>query len=250
MCCNSDTMCEPISKGLTYLRAVTVPIGILFVALCPTVNFWTQELPGAGVVRNVHLTFAAVLFAGGTMTETLRLYFLWCQSRAATIKVNHERSQRGTETGQQTGYKIDPYTPPTWSCFHFLSFKKPWEDKVLGTDKDVGRGIGLLRPWLILCLCVGLVAAGWSMLVQQETLHSQCRWTGALSGDGLKVEQSTKSSKVISANVKKGKLVGNVERGDKMLAKQGELVLSPVGTAFCPTPQVRHSHFALILSVL
>jgi hypothetical protein len=34
----------------------------------------------------VHLTAAVSLFAGGTITEALRLYFLWCQSRAYGLR--------------------------------------------------------------------------------------------------------------------------------------------------------------------
>ena len=71
MCCAGDSCCANFSHVLTHLRQVTVPIGILFVALCPTVNFWTQEKPGSNVVREVHLTAAAVLFGGGTCVEVL-----------------------------------------------------------------------------------------------------------------------------------------------------------------------------------
>ena len=105
---------------LMHFRQIVVPIGILFVALCPTVNFWTQEKPGASVVREVHLTAAVLLFAGGTCVETLRLYFLWCESRAATLTVEGRDS-------------VVCRAPASWSCFFFLSENSdydPWQPEM------------------------------------------------------------------------------------------------------------------------
>ena len=75
-----------IERNLLHTRGLIVPLGMLFVALCPVVNFWSQHLPGSDVVKSVHVFAATCLFVGGTATETLRLYFLWCESRAAGMR--------------------------------------------------------------------------------------------------------------------------------------------------------------------
>eukprot|EP01043_Picozoa_sp_COSAG02_P076060 COSAG02_NODE_15978_length_1123_cov_1.556641_1_plen_81_part_10 len=81
MCCRhaGDAIASLINKA----RLLVVPLGVLFVALCPTNNYWTEDQPGSNVVKNVHLSAAALLFLGGTVVESIRLYFLWCESRAA-----------------------------------------------------------------------------------------------------------------------------------------------------------------------
>eukprot|EP01047_Picozoa_sp_COSAG01_P088832 COSAG01_NODE_21095_length_918_cov_2.092796_1_plen_251_part_01 len=135
-CCVVST-CADCEASLIYWRGNLAPLGVLFVALCPTVNFWSTFVPGAGVVRAVHLTAAACLFAGGTATETLRIYYLWCASRSA---------------GARAGYPDARYG----SCRRFMCTQ--------GVDHTAQReGVGPTRPWLIGCLLVGLVGAGLSL---------------------------------------------------------------------------------------
>ena len=132
LCC-AGTACASIERNLVFLRSMLAPLGVLFVALCPTLNFWSEHLPGGDVVRKVHLAAAAALFAGGTITETTRIYFLWCESRAAGIRNGHP----------------DVHSS---SCWIFIQ----------GTDQEP-HGIGPVRPWLCFCLVVGLIAAGTSL---------------------------------------------------------------------------------------
>jgi hypothetical protein len=50
LCCVGPT-CGCIDTNLVLVRAVLVPIGVLFVALCPTVNFWSDGLGECSAVR-------------------------------------------------------------------------------------------------------------------------------------------------------------------------------------------------------
>eukprot|EP01047_Picozoa_sp_COSAG01_P003748 COSAG01_NODE_115_length_25561_cov_103.183450_9_plen_948_part_00 len=131
--CCVVSLCADCEASLIYWRGNLAPLGILFVALCPTVNFWSTFLPGAGVVRAVHLTAAACLFAGGTITETLRIYYLWCASRRAGVRTGHPDALYG-------------------SCRRFVL-----------PDPRQSEGVGPVRPWLIGCLLVGIVGAALSL---------------------------------------------------------------------------------------
>lgn len=166
--CWMTPACGIIERKLLFLRGALVPLGVLFVALCPTVNFWTVEKPGAGVVRAVHLSAAATLFAGGFITEAVRMYFLWCQSRAVGIADGDLDARRH-------------------SCIHCV--RSPLHYK---------GGVGSTRPWLICCLSVGFLGAAISMGEEQASAAPTLR----------------------------------VARGD--------VVLSPVATAFCPQPDFRY----------
>ena len=89
MCCEGHPG-NTIARSLTKARLVVAPLGVVFVALCPTNNYWTEDRPGSDVVKTVHLSAAALLFLGGTIVEVMRLYFLWCESRAAGIRLSGE----------------------------------------------------------------------------------------------------------------------------------------------------------------
>ena len=153
MCCDGPASAT-IQWLLLHSRAILAPLGVLFVALCPTVNFWSAYLPGAGVVRAVHLTAAAALFMGGTVTEATRLYFLWCQSRAYVLRVRGDSAKARTN-----------------SCLRFL--KSP---------DSTDEGIGVMRPWLVSCLVVGFVGAGLSLHEEMSASEHELR---AARGDVL-----------------------------------------------------------------
>ena len=53
-------------------RVFAVPIGLMFVALCPTQNYWSNHQPGEAVVKSVHLASAALLFGVGSLIEIHR----------------------------------------------------------------------------------------------------------------------------------------------------------------------------------
>ena len=86
----------------------------------------------------------------------------------------------------------------------------------------------MLRPWLILCLNLGLAMAAYTMKVQKNTMHEHCEFTPL----GAAADSSSRR--------KGGEAVGNEFPGDKMIARRGELLLSPVGTAYCPLPAFKY----------
>lgn len=133
ICCHarSGAACE---TSLVYVRGIIIPLGVVFVALMPTLNFWSRNVPGAGVTRAVHLLAAGCLFAGGTIAEAVRMYFLWCESRQAGILAGHVDAR-------------------STSCHRFLC-----EQRI-----SQAEGIGPMRPWLLACLLVGLVGAALSL---------------------------------------------------------------------------------------
>jgi hypothetical protein len=184
LCC-AQGACGCGQWALLHARAVVVPMGITFVALCPTVNFWTVELPGAQIVRGVHLWAAGVLFCGGTATEALRLYFLWCQSYSVGQRRRRRRRQRN-EGSPSSAAGVG--TARRDSCWRFLQHPSDYPEE----------GVGPLRPWIVGCLVLALAAFGWSIL-----------------------ELST---------------IGEF----RLRADRGDVLLSPVGTAFCPEPDFRY----------
>jgi hypothetical protein len=147
MCCGDGHACNTINSLTNQARLVVVPLGIVFVALCPTNNYWTEAQPGSTVVKDVHLSAAALLFLGGTVVEAFRLYFLWCESRAAGIAARATHGLAPTDT----------------SCRRFLR-----EPVLTGDPNDdetatvAAEGIGPMRPWLMSLLVVGVIGAVWS----------------------------------------------------------------------------------------
>ena len=161
--CCTGAVGDVCSNILTRARLVIVPLGLVFVALCPTNNYWTEELPGSAVVKDVHLSAAFTLFVGGTVTEALRLYFLWCESR------DEGRRQYGEHHFS--------------SCVRFL-LEPPLTDRrgALATEDSHGNsknvaseGIGPLRPWLMMCMCVGVIGAAWSCTKEIHMTESTLR---------------------------------------------------------------------------
>ena len=58
------------------------------------------------------------------MMQTLRLYFLWCESRAATL----------TAQGRDS---VAAHAPASWSCYFFLSENSdydPWQPSMRRSD--------------------------------------------------------------------------------------------------------------------
>jgi hypothetical protein len=195
LCC-AGSSCSCANWALLHARGIVVPLGVTFVALCPTVNFWTTELPGAQVVRAVHLTAAGVLFCGGTACEALRLYFLWCQSRklgrqrqlwqtrsyevapqlrdgggggggdssagagaGAGGAINDDGSSHGlraalSPAATPPSSQIDQAQGDSESCWRFV--QPPGEGGPAAAGG--GEGLGPLRPWLVGCLVLSIVA--------------------------------------------------------------------------------------------
>jgi hypothetical protein len=185
---------DVIEHYLQQFRLIVAPLGIVFVALCPTNNYWTQRKPGSDLVKDVHLSAAFLLFVGGTVTELMRIYFLWCESRADRL-----RQDRPTEEDDQR------YT----SCRRFVSdpnrsteetdIPEARQSAIVRALAPVPEGIGPLRPWLMLCCSVGLIGSIWSCS-KEITMHE-----------------------------------------DEMQVVRGDVVLSPIGTAFCPAPQFQYA---------
>lgn len=130
-------------KYLLHFRSMTTPLGSLFVALCPTVNFWSAHHAGQEVVRSVHLVAAGFLFLGGTGTE------LWRLSRLHGIwKWKDAFSTHCTQCSRQTG----PKTGRTTRQF-FLN-----ETIVASQLPGKQQPVGPIRPFLVLCLCLNMLA--------------------------------------------------------------------------------------------
>ena len=161
------TCCD---RFLRHFRALTVPVGALFVALCPTVNFWTQHQAGVGIVKVVHLVAAGFLFVGGTVTELIRLYNLYAKWRT----------------------KAAPSAK--WSRTHFLL-----NEPVRMPGKQLRKPLGPVRPFIILCLLINM-----SILIPDLIQDNGC------------------------------KIKGDTGECDPIVARRGEVITSPVGTAYCP----------------
>jgi hypothetical protein len=158
---------------LLHARALVVPIGTMFVGLCPTVNFWNNHDLGAGVTQKVHLAAAGVLFLGGTVCELWRLRVLarkWSEDPGRTLRT------------------------------FFLN--EPWADRTGQRHTPLGP----IRPFLVACLVLNMVA------ITPDTIKDN-----ACTHRGPKGECDT------------------------IHAMRGELVLSPVGTAYCPAPDYSYA---------
>ena len=55
------------------VRMFVVPFGLMFVAFCPTQNYWSHHDAGEDVLRQVHLTAAGCLFFVGSLIEVHRV---------------------------------------------------------------------------------------------------------------------------------------------------------------------------------
>ncbi len=134
-------------KYLLHFRSMAAPLGALFVALCPTVNFWTAHHAGQEVVRSVHLVAAGFLFLGGTGAEVwrlLRLHSVWKWKDAFSTHCTQCRRQAvaGPKTGRTTK--------------QFFLNEAIVSSKLQGKQQPVGP----IRPFLILCLCLNMLAIG------------------------------------------------------------------------------------------
>ena len=161
-------------KFLLHFRSLTAPVGAVFVALCPTVNFWSAHHAGQEVVRNVHLVAAAFLFLGGTGAEAwrlVRLHAAWKWKNAFTQTCVCGLSTKTGRTTQQ-----------------FFLNEKTLSSQLQGKHQPVGP----IRPFLVLCLCLNILAIA----------------------PDLKQEHGVSK--------------------DAIVAKAGEIILSPTATGYCP----------------
>lgn len=167
----------------------------------------------------MHLTAAAALFAGGTISESLRgecngrdfaathfaklsalktldrvasaVYFLWCQSRAQAIRVRGDSDDTRRH-----------------SCRRFVHHPLLPDEGTAGAAAagllEKPEALGAIRPWLTFCMLVGLVGAGLSLSQENEMQKYRLR------------------------------------------APRGDVLLSPVATAFCPQPDFKYLHVSTV----
>ena len=180
-------------KFLLHFRSLTAPVGAVFVALCPTVNFWSAHHAGQEVVRSVHLVAAAFLFLGGTGAEVwrlVRLHAAWKRKDAFTRAhcarcIDSCRSREEQSASKETGRTTQQF---------FLN-EKILSSQLPGKHQPTGP----IRPFLVLCLCLNILAIA-------PDLHAE-------------------------HGVSK----------DTIVAKRGEIVLSPTATGYCPGREFRYA---------
>jgi hypothetical protein len=180
------------ARTLQHARQVTAPIGLAFVALCPTSNYWTRTSdPGANVTQDVHLFAAALLFLGGTICEVLRLLHI------AQGQVVLTPCCRGGGGGGGGGPLPARRRQPGW-----------WSRRLRCYSWGLWARQPAMRPRvaLIWMMFVGTLGAVGSLMETHGVFAGSAFWT-------------------------------------RRTVLPGTVVLSPVGTSYCPYLESRQSYF-------
>ena len=127
-------------------RVFVVPLGLMFVAFCPTQNYWSNHQPGEAVVKSVHLASAGLLFVVGSLIEI---------HRAAHLLIFFER------TAATTASRPDPQGPCSRCC------QISWT-----MLKDDRRGARAVIAWILVVGLLTIIPSFWKTHHDEMTMAS------------------------------------------------------------------------------
>ena len=90
----------------------------------------------------------------------MRIYFLWCESRAAGLRQLRVGDPPGQRYLSCRRFASDPGCSIEETAA--LAEHDRRQSMIVKAFSPVPEGIGPLRPWLMICLLVGLVGSIWS----------------------------------------------------------------------------------------